>query len=889
MTDWRAHARILPLLALSPAAAFAQSGGGLTELDAFISEEVAAEDSDSLMPTQRTVDSAFFDNMSLLETPRSVLSISPEAMKQFQIRDFSDLEKIGAGTERQNFYGIAGSPMIRGWIGGNYFNGMLRAYQRNEMPTSFGSLEALNIVKGPAPAQLVPSQVGGYANMIPKSPYFDEFRGSLQLEIGSYDHYNIQADIGGPTLIGETPVAYRLSLTGQQSGSYYDRVQNDYISLYGAIKARLSDELRLFAGAEYYQFKSNENAGWNRPTQSLINEGSYVIGEPLSLVRAGNGGYADRIIIDALVNGGFAFPWASPPDLFGYAEIDASTIDFADFRALVVPQAIVDEAVASGAITGAQRDLMKNMADPTVRAATYGALPDDIAQTTSGYLYTPEYFQGGGSVFTEQIEGSTVLSDTRDYADSENFMFFADLELTLDSGATVENKVLIDYLKTDKLSSYGYSFRTEQFIFDDRLTYSHQKEFSDTVSLTYSTGVQLRYSEATQLQDFWTEPFARRDITRDQISSNSVILSGAQTDPLIGGNNYWSGGATPYGNYDGPSGSAVGSELLQTGAFLTTALDMTEYFTLIAGFRGETASFDSFVPTGPTNVADREVKVDIDYFNWSLNPVLKISPMVSFYGVLQEATTVAPTQGGAFINEGNFGEAELLEGGVKVSLLEDTLYASLAYYEWEQTSFSDREEFASQFESEGVEFEVVYQPLPNLTFIASYTDRETRKNGGLGFRTMPWSLGDPTGAGNDEIGVALEGGALYQQFSDAFGGFTPEGASPSGNPDLVVPGSPEQTYKFFGRYQFDSGFGVGASVRHRSDYFHNYDRTLVVPSATIVDLNLSYEAETYEILFVVQNLTDEDYFIGADPEFGANTLITKGEALRYDLTFTYFF
>jgi len=353
MTSKQSHlqglrALIWSLSLVSPLALLAQDEP--TELEAFIAEETSAEDSDSLLPTDRTVSSAFFEDMTLLEIPRAITVLSPEAMEQFQIDDFGDLAKVGAGTERYNFYGIPGAPVIRGWQGGIYFNGMLRAFQRNEMPTSFGSLEAMEVVKGAAPAQFLPTHVGGYVNMIPKSPYFDEFRGSVKLEVGTYDLYNIQTDVGGPILIGDTPAAYRVSLTAQQAGSYYDRVDNDYISLYASVKARLSDNLRLFAGAEYYQFKSNENAGWNRPTQNLVSTGEYVIGEPLSLVRAGNGGFADRNIIDSVV--------------FDFSSLTNGNVS--DFRALVVPAAIIDAAVADGTITAAQRDLMKNMSDAQV-------------------------------------------------------------------------------------------------------------------------------------------------------------------------------------------------------------------------------------------------------------------------------------------------------------------------------------------------------------------------------------------------------------------------------------------------------------------------------------------------------------------------------------------
>jgi iron complex outermembrane receptor protein len=178
-----------------------------------------------------------------------------------------------------DYYGMPGTPFIRGDFAGTFFNGMQRAFQRNEMPTSFGSLEGMDIVRGPAPGTFGPTPGGGYINFLPKSPYYDKFRGSLRTTIGTYDYFNTQLDMGGPVLAFGKPMAYRISLTSQNADSYYDNVQNNYISIYGALKAPdYFGPLRPTA-RKYYSYKSNENAGWNRVTQDLLDNGNYLVGE----------------------------------------------------------------------------------------------------------------------------------------------------------------------------------------------------------------------------------------------------------------------------------------------------------------------------------------------------------------------------------------------------------------------------------------------------------------------------------------------------------------------------------------------------------------------------------------------------------------------------------
>ena len=111
-------------------------------------------------------------------------------------RHLSDLNKVGAGTQQINYYGVPGTPILRGAKGGVFFNGMQRAYQRNEMPLSFGSVDAMDVVKGPAPAQYGPSQAGGYVAMIPKSPFFDRRRGSLRVSASDTGMVRGQIDQG---------------------------------------------------------------------------------------------------------------------------------------------------------------------------------------------------------------------------------------------------------------------------------------------------------------------------------------------------------------------------------------------------------------------------------------------------------------------------------------------------------------------------------------------------------------------------------------------------------------------------------------------------------------------------------------------------------------------
>ena len=626
----------------------------VTELEQFIATETALADSGDILPTSRPT-SSVYGEMSVLQAPRAMTVLTPELLRQFDIQDFSDLGRIGAGTQQRNYYGVPGIPVLRGAQSGVFFNGIQRAFQRNEMPLSFGSFESMDVVKGPAPAHLGVSQAGGYANLLPKSPYFDRRRSMVTAEIGTDEQYRVQLDSGAPFLLGDRPAAYRMSLTGQYAGSPYDRVRNDFVSLYGSVKVQLSPRTTLFTGAEAFRFKSNENAGWNRPTQSLIDRGEYVIGEPINIASTA---WSDR----------------------------ANRYQLYQNPALVVPADVIDAGLANGDITGAQRDALLNLANPLDRATAYAGIgAEDLASitpTNSGYQYTPEYFAAGGHVFTSPLSAGTVLASDEDFADADNFLYFADLVSRRDSGAMLKTQFLLDYISTDKRSTYGYATTTDQLVMEAKGSYRQSYAFLNT---TLTSGLSARRTKATTLQDFFDEPFSRRDITRPAISDNSVIPVGEQTDP--DGVNFWSPTAQ--------GGANAESTLWLFSAFAFAENQLHERLATYTSLVLTHAPYDTKYPDGVDRVPADDPRRDPvsdekNFTSFSFSPVWAATDQLRFYATFQRGTSIDPLDGGAIIGKGNFAENTMDELGLKLSLADDTLFASLAAYQWEQTAFNVR-------------------------------------------------------------------------------------------------------------------------------------------------------------------------------------------------------
>jgi len=811
----------------------------IIDLEAFIVEETARTQQETLSPLSVRVDSLFGGDRTVAEIPRAVTVLSPELLELLRIDSYEALDRVGAGTQRVNYFGLAGSAFLRGARAGTYFNGMLRAYQRNEMPMSFGSLSGLEIIKGPVPASFSPTLVGGAVNQRPKSPYYDAARGSVEIGIGSWEERRLTIDYGAPLLFMGKPAAYRFSYTGHRSKRFYKDVPNDYDSLYFAAKVKLSERNRLFLAAEAFDYRSSEIPGVNRPTQELIRSGEYVVGEPPSLTSPEWGGTVVRPLLE------FPFSLTVNPQLFALAipgELARKALD-PGLRATLLD--LSDPAVLSSLYTIRPETEVPGFArDARGPAAAHLAAVD--VQPQDAFLYTPEYFEAGGEVLTTRLPRDRVLSDARDRADSRNYLLFAELETRLAGENLFLNRFYLEHLATEKASSYGFALNTDQLVLQGRSEW--QLHYGGESSL--SLGADLRFTGASTLQDFDAEPFSRRDLSRNSISGNSVVIAGGQEGP--DGLNHWSSFGT----------ASQDSELLQAALFAGGRWEPREALEIHYGARLENAWWQTDLP-GAVDRADADLRAarsgssQTTLWQVHLNPHYRLFPGVHLYGALQIGKALAPGDGGAISGEDSFTDAELAEAGIKVNLFDGRLYSTLAAYHWDQSTFSTRDAAARPLRARGVEWEMTFSPSERVTLVGAATaQRVYLRTDTLGFGALP----------QDEQGWALNGGILNAS----------DGRTAPDNPEGVFAGFPEVSAHLYLALTLPGGFRVSGGPAWRDGYFHDMQRALRIPGYTLWNAQLRYEAESWWIRLHVDNLLDRDYWIGQEPVFSAGTLILQG-------------
>jgi outer membrane receptor protein involved in Fe transport len=231
-----------------------------------------------ILPTARPFNSVFGTDDNIIDVPRNVTIISRQQLSDINISSVLDFAKLTSSSYTTTNFGAPSNPSIRGQTADLFINGMRGRITSNGngLPLDFNSVESVNIVKGPATAvQGTSMYVGGFVDLITKRPFFDEFKGSISGTFGSYGQKEWNIDLGGP--LSKT-LAYRFSYSGTDSNGYWHDYYNKNNSFYGAMTFRPTDKYELFVNASASWYRYTENWGMNRPTQALIDNGTYITG-----------------------------------------------------------------------------------------------------------------------------------------------------------------------------------------------------------------------------------------------------------------------------------------------------------------------------------------------------------------------------------------------------------------------------------------------------------------------------------------------------------------------------------------------------------------------------------------------------------------------------------
>ena len=234
---------------------------------------------------------AFGLNKPLLQTPRAVTLISDTTIARYGIEGLDDLTAITPSAYTASFYAVEGAVSLRGTLAENYFRGFKRAENRGTYSTPLANAAGIEILRGPPSPVYGAGKVGGLVNFLPKTAgASDAFGGEVTLSYGSYSRRNLTGQINAPVTLGDASGGLHAYGEIDDSYSFYRGLhpRHQLLELSGTLNA---GDWQL--SADYMYFHSSgqvQTPGWNRLTQNLIDNGTYITGRDTSLTDAdGNG------------------------------------------------------------------------------------------------------------------------------------------------------------------------------------------------------------------------------------------------------------------------------------------------------------------------------------------------------------------------------------------------------------------------------------------------------------------------------------------------------------------------------------------------------------------------------------------------------------------------
>lgn len=274
--------------------------------DAVVVEEVVVTGfADPLARLQTSATDSFLGlDRSLLETPRSASRVSAETIERYGMRNVDDLIAAVPGAFTASFFGVPGNLNVRGTLADTYFQGFKRIENRGSFSSNLGAAAYVEVLRGPSSPIYGPGKVGGLLNFVPRtargdaSRYVQSVQGGMNITAGSYGQFNAAANVVVP--LGQGGLA--LYVEREDSDSYYENIHPEHLNLQGTYVGDLGGGWTTEINAMYFKESGRiQSPGWNRVTQALIDDGTYITGRDTDLSDTNGSGYLEYSEIDAVL------------------------------------------------------------------------------------------------------------------------------------------------------------------------------------------------------------------------------------------------------------------------------------------------------------------------------------------------------------------------------------------------------------------------------------------------------------------------------------------------------------------------------------------------------------------------------------------------------------
>jgi iron complex outermembrane recepter protein len=187
----------------------------------------------------------------LRDIPQSIQVVPQEVLRDRNVRTLTEaVETVSGVSAGQSTFGLQGTQIIRGFT--SFDSGIFRNGFRDVdfySPTAIGTIEQVEVVKGPASVLFGALEPGGIINTVTKKPLNTPYY-NIAFEVGNYGFYQPSIDLSGP-LTEDRNILYRFIASYQGSGSIQDFVNNNQLTIAPSIAFKLGDRTDLNLYYEY--------------------------------------------------------------------------------------------------------------------------------------------------------------------------------------------------------------------------------------------------------------------------------------------------------------------------------------------------------------------------------------------------------------------------------------------------------------------------------------------------------------------------------------------------------------------------------------------------------------------------------------------------------------
>lgn len=810
-------------------------------------------DSYGLMPTEDS-SSAFGLDKSLYETPRSITEVSEDLVDKFALRSVDDLVRLTPGAFTSSFFGIKGAMDIRGEPADNYFRGFRRIANPGAFNTIIRGAEKLEIMRGPVSPLYGSGSVGGQLNYIPKSAkvdgskYIESVTGDISATVGSYDQQIISGSLAIPFQLGERYGGINFFAEVEDSGSYFRGYEPSSELVQAAVDIDWSDSTTIEFGIQYQKTDSIQVPGWNRVTQDLIDNGTYITGSAQTL-NSDNTIGADTLLPQ---ESAFIAPFAP-----GYLNnAFSNTGSFCSAAA-----AGEGNATYNGFDLSCPGGFGNFLSDRT--------LDNPFALTNVG---------------TTQLDHRTTFIDEHDYADTTAITAYFDVTHELDNGMTWKNEAFYDYMDHTKYQSWGFTaLYPDSNLFELRTSLSFDIEF-DKVEAQSIFGANYRYEDLYNNAAWFDETFDFRDISVGPTANDRI--SPAVWDPY----EYATIVYDDEGNPTGIDGTLLRnfnerhkSITKNTGLFFLTDIAFGDLSVLLGGRYDyfDVEAEDTWVSYFGEAQGDGVHTGNDDAFSYNLSVSYNFDGIVP-YVTHAVSNSLSTNQLGGIVpttvdNSEYLQESTLTEVGVKMNLLDGKLYTALSYYDQDKTFRDSQTNALVAVFGEGYEFEFRALITDNLSVLGTATHTKTTE---VSDGALAVINGADFAAQNGLEAWEVYGGRIAGDRS-AFVGQGVE-LERGGLPDNIA-----SIYANWAQELVGGEFSASIGMTWVDSTYTDIMQTVMLPSYTIWNGSVGYAYGPMSVMLKANNLLDEEYYTSAD--LFDSVVVKPSEGRTFSLTATYQF